>query len=132
MTLLIAYRENTINRDTGVITIPDVKATDAAIQIFRDENPDKTIMYAFDTEDDILSSGRAEVQAFAELCEQYGFTPENYNQAYCPQNGPDTYRLIGFIPKNRKYKCAVINTRTGQRMKATVDYVHRMLDRYPA
>ena len=133
MTLVITYRKNTVNHETGVHTVSGVNDAMQAVQEYQASHPDRKVMHVFDVDDDILVSEKTASQKFTSQCAEYGFDPSDYNKSYhAPGNSNDIYRLVGFLPHNRKYKCRVEQVLSGHTMKATPAYVRRMLDEYPA
>lgn len=57
---------------------------------------------------------------FNKLCERYGFKPEHYNNSFIMDG--QTYRLVGFNPKARKYYCIIMDNR-GKEFCCTIDAV---------
>lgn len=133
MTLVITYRMNTVNHETGVHTITSANDPLQTVEEYQAAHPDRKVMHAFDADDDILTSEKTAAQKFASMCEDYGFEPSDYNRTYhTPNDTSDVYKFIGFRPHNRKYKCIAQQIFTGETIKATPAYIKRMLTDYPA
>lgn len=91
----------------------------------------KTVKYIFNMNDEILSSERTEQEVFNRYYERYGFDPDMLGKRFVERNGT-VWQFVGFMPKNRKYKCRIKAVLSGIERKATPDYVYRMLTKHPA
>lgn len=93
-------------------------------------NPTLHLVYAFRKEDELIYGSQCEKDNFMSQCGRYGFAPEDYQKVFRGIYG-DELMLIGFISKNRKYKCKLKNINTGRMVKATVKYVKDYMNAWP-
>jgi hypothetical protein len=94
------------------------------------QNPTLHLVYAFKKSDELLYGSQCERDDFMTYCGNYGFEQSDYERKFKTRNG-NTLMLIGFYPQNRKYKCRLINTDTGEPVKATVAYVQQWMKMRP-
>jgi hypothetical protein len=61
---------------------------------------------------------------FNRVCGSYGFKPEHYNKPFVLDK--ETYTLVGFNPKARKYHCIIQNA-AGEKFTGTIQTVQAAL-----
>lgn len=83
-------------------------------------NCDKRIIGIYEEEANLLTRDDNHRKEFEKYCYYYDFLPEHYNCRVMPD-----YRLIGFLPKNHKYKALLYNETTNRYTKATITFVTR-------
>jgi hypothetical protein len=62
-------------------------------------------------------------EAFAAVCERYGFAPSDYGRPV--DHGQDYLDLVGFNTRARTKPCVLRHSRTGRLYTASADYVHK-------
>lgn len=90
----------------------------------------ESVTGVFNNENDLLVDREVSRAHFNIYHRAYGFNDDDLNRCFKSPAG-DICRFIGFLPKNKKYKCRIYNTNTKCYHKATVDYVRRMLAENP-
>lgn len=110
------YTRNGVS-DWTVTDIPSVAE-------FEDMFLNAKVRHVFEATDDVLGRTATEEAAFAHMSGMYGFLPSDYGTTFVHPDTGHAYRLVGFRPKNRKYKALCINETTGHRVKCTLGFVH--------
>lgn len=95
---------------------------------FKKQHPGVEPMYIFNTDHDILTKTWMSQQLFDQYAPEYGFHPSDYKATVLTAEG-EQCQLVGFHPRNRKYKCMLLRT-NGKYYKATVDFVVNGMMRY--
>lgn len=85
------------------------------------------ITNVFDTKDNLIDKSRSEQERFEDMCENYGFSRDNYKAPVNDTCTGENFLLVGFLPQNTKYKALLRNVRTGRYTKTTVEYVKRRI-----
>lgn len=121
--LIICYNE-TIN------SVTDNTFCEAdSLESFRKNYPNRNIVHVFDKSSDLTEQETKASRHFMTYCYEYGFTPHDYKAVMIDGYGRKL-TLVGFNPRNRKYKCLAVEESTGRRFKMTPTWVKTCLSRY--
>ena len=118
MTTIICYLEN---------NIPKWEETELAPFQWKYANPNKTMQYAFEKNEDAIEKEDNVLKNWQKYAGYYGFSPKDRNAVFRQSDG-HKMQLIQFLPKNKKYKCQVKDLDTGKNYKMTPSYVKRQLE----
>lgn len=99
--------------------------TSDEIQDWMVNHPKCTVTHVFHERNDETTLITSMEQTFRSHCEAYGLEKTDYNRRF--KDGNCTYRIVGLITKNKKYKIQLINETKGTTVKATPAYVRAML-----
>lgn len=97
------------------------------INEFKSKKPDCDIEYAFNLQDG--QNEIEQIERFNCYCHQYGFTEDDYKH---PLIVEDKYEgiLVGFLPRNTKYKCRVYIPSENQYYRMTPKCCKELIDEY--
>lgn len=101
------------------------------ISEFNKKYPGVIPTYIFDMNTELRMSDNIQKTEFEKYASRFGFTQNDY-KAHLLTKGvhSEECELIGFLPKNHKYKCQAIRIQDGHRYKMTPDYVKECIIRY--
>lgn len=85
-------------------------------------NSDKRIVGIYNETNNLASLDARRRISFEALCKTYGFEPDDFNKHIDRDQ-----RIIGFLPKNHKYKVLLINDATNRYSKATISFVRKQM-----
>lgn len=119
---IVIYEQNNIQGIDHIYEPSDL-IIDHRIDIeeYCSRNPSKTILYIFEEADNQVDIIDNEKLAFITQCKDYGFTPSDYKRKI--KTPSTTYLLVGFLPRNTKYKFKLYNTKNGRYIKTTAKFV---------
>ena len=109
---------NVLQLETKTITL-DAPVSEQLTEYIA-SNPNKQIVGIYEENTNLLTQDDNRRKEFEKYCYYYDFLPEHYNCRVMPD-----YRLIGFLPKNHKYKALLYNETTNRYTKATITFVTR-------
>lgn len=109
------YTRNGVS-DWTVTDIPSVAE-------FEDLFLNAKVRHVFEATDDVLDRTATEAAAFGHMAGLYDFLPSDYGTVFVHPDTGRAYRLVGFRPRNRKYKVLCVDEATGDRVKCTLGFV---------
>lgn len=107
--------------------VKSFEETDMTPFQYKYANPDKELVYAFDTETELTQNENKILEQWNWYAEKYGFSHRDRNAVMTNTTNGHKLQFIGFIPSNRKYKCRVKDLTTGKNYKMTTARVHDLL-----
>lgn len=96
-------------------------------------NPSLNIEFVFDDATDLIAIENSKQNTFDIYCEYYGFEPTDLHRKFVSNAGytqGHVCEFTGILPKNRKYKCRILDTFTNKTYKVTQRFLHEMLDNH--
>lgn len=100
---------------------------------FSEKHPGITPTYVFELNSDLNLSDAIQKSEFNKYAKQYGFDADDYKAKLLTNNTSHTHQetctLIGFLPRNIKFKCQCIGE-DGRHYKMTPKYVKECIIRY--
>ena len=99
-------------------------------QKFSEKHPGITPTYVFELNSDLNLSDAIQKSEFNKYAKQYGFDTDDYKAKLLTDGvHQETCTLIGFLPRNTKFKCQCIGE-DGHHYKMTPKYVKEGIIRY--
>lgn len=95
-----------------------------SVEAFSKTHPDAELSYAFDESADIIDAENSAKKQFALYAPNYGFEPSDYMRKLCLGQAHTEYLLVGFIPRNRKYKCRIYDPAEKKYYKISATCAH--------
>lgn len=84
-------------------------------------HPERYILGFYENKSNLAEEDGRLRDEFNKYCSSFGFAGDDYNKEVVFRD--NTYHLIGFRPRNNKYKALLRNTQTGRITKATLGFV---------
>lgn len=122
--LLIAYEEHGEKFHEKITTTED--DIEKITQDYQMQNPNRRVTYAFRIQDDIIQKEMHRKRQFDAFCDLFGLTQADYGTGYINTKTGHPYKLIGVLPRNKKYKLLLSNLATGEHAKTTVESFQRL------
>ena len=117
--LIICYTENNEQKFE----------TSNSLEDFKNSKPNTSVLYIFDEEADLKRQESRKSENFMTYCGYYGFSTNDYEAPMLDGKGRELF-LVGFSPRNRKYKCLAVDKHTGKRYKMTPAWAKQCMDKY--
>lgn len=92
---------------------------------YTNEHPNRRIIGFFNIKSNLFDEDSRRHETFSKYCSLFGFCDNDFNALVCCAG--KTYRFIGFLPQNTKYKALLQNEITGTFTKATLQYVKKYM-----
>lgn len=103
----------------------DEPVDEKVIQTYLTAYPNRNILGFYENKYNLINSDEHLKERFCRDCYLFGFVPEDYGTTFCSNTTPYTYKLVGFLPQNTKYKVLLRNLTTGGSTKATLSFVKK-------
>lgn len=103
----------------------DEPVDEKVIQAYLAAHPNRDIFGFYENKNNLINSDEHLKEKFCRDCYLFGFVPEDYGTTFCSNTTPYTYKLVGFLPQNTKYKALLRNLTMGGSTKATLSFVKK-------
>lgn len=89
--------------------------------------PGEVIKYVFNEESNVIAKVNHYEQSFYDYCSDYNLKPSDLHGKYSKTGNSFDYELVGFNPRNNKYKFILKNVSTGRLTKATHGFFKNLI-----
>lgn len=106
-----------------------IKNGEFDINTFKKQNPSIIVTNVFKSNDNIINASNTERADFEKYCAMYGFSPEDYKAEILNPQASRRHILVGFLPRNNKYKIRLYCPDTGRYSTTTPELAHKYISR---